>query len=232
MRRRLPWFRLLLACLGLIAATSIPSQAEAHSTTTSVIGKLHPKTHQKIVYLTFDDGPSLIYTPQILDILKREHVHATFFVLGSRVEEFPKISKRLIHEGHEVGNHGYHHDFLQEKTPAWVASDIRRTDVIVHHVIGSHAHYYRPPGGIITEPELRSVNTLGHPVVLWTVDSQDWKADGWEQIVQTVLRDTRPGSIILMHDGVSKSRYTVKALPVIIESLKNAGYQFRKLPSR
>ncbi|EPZ43311.1 hypothetical protein AAC03nite_31620 [Alicyclobacillus acidoterrestris] len=186
--------------------------------------------HDKTVYLTFDDGPSKRYTPQILDILSAKHVPATFFVLGFRVREFPAIARRLVVEGHEIGNHGYQHDFLPEKTAAWVAQDVKRTDGTIHQVTGSYPKYYRPPGGLITDNEAKSIVSLGHPVILWTVDSEDWKANSADKIIRHVMDQIQPGAVILMHDGVSNSRYTVEALPKIIDALRAQGYHFARLP--
>ncbi|MFB5189880.1 polysaccharide deacetylase family protein [Alicyclobacillus fastidiosus] len=186
--------------------------------------------HDQTIYLTFDDGPSKLYTPKILDVLRSKHVPATFFVLGFRVREFPGIARRLVAEGHEVGNHGYQHEFLPEKTTAWVEEDVKKTDGTIHQVTGSYPKYYRPPGGLITDNEEKSLRTLGHPVILWTVDSQDWKAANSAQIVREVVQQCRPGAVILMHDGVSKSRFTVEALPEIIDLLRAEGYHFARLP--
>jgi peptidoglycan/xylan/chitin deacetylase (PgdA/CDA1 family) len=184
----------------------------------------------KVVYLTFDDGPSLIYTPKILTVLQQEHVHATFFILGARAQKFPNIARRIVKDGHEIGNHGYCHDFLKHKDPTWVGKDVRKTDTIIHQITGAYPRYYRPPGGIINSIETRSVRTLGHPVALWTVDSRDWATPNSDIIVRRVLAAVQPGSIILMHDGVSNSRFTVLALPQIIERLHAAGYEFARLP--
>lgn len=187
-------------------------------------------THSKVIYLTFDDGPSLLYTPRILSILQKNHVQATFFVLGQRVQRFPKITKSIIQNGNEIGNHGYSHDYLSKKDSAWVVLDVLRTDKLIRTATGHKARYYRPPGGIITTPEAKSVRRIGHPIALWTVDSRDWCATNSADIVHHVLTQVRPGCIVLMHDGVSSSRYTALALPTIIRDLKARGYQFRYLP--
>lgn len=201
-----------------LSCTCLPlHQVQAHSTAAMT------------VYLTFDDGPSERYTPAILDILKREHVHATFFVLGQRVEQFPRISKRVILEGHEIGNHGFGHDFLREKEPTFVLSDVNRADSAIASVTGQRPRYYRPPGGIISPMERSSIQQMGHPIALWSVDSQDWMTASKEKIVAKVMSEVRPGSIILMHDGVSNSKYTAQALPIIIHRLRAQGYQFRTL---
>lgn len=200
-------------------ASWTPSQAIGHSS-------------WNVVYLTFDDGPSLLYTPQILAVLRREGVHATFFVLGSRVTAFPRITKRIAADGNEIGNHGFQHDYPSRKDAAWLVSDIRKTDGAIRQIIGARPVYYRPPGGMITPVEIATIQSLGHPLALWTVDARDWDATTPQQITEEVLKHARPGSIILMHDGVSQSRFTAVALPTIIHQLRRRGYQFATLPFR
>lgn len=189
------------------------------------------KSNVKMVYLTFDDGPSLMYTPKILEILRDEHIHATFFVLGSRVQSFPHIAQWIVRDGHEIGNHGYYHEYLRQKRNRWVVRDIKRTDKVIRSTTGQSPKYYRPPGGIIPSPDAHLVRELGHPIALWTVDSHDWTATNPQQITANVLQHIRPGAIVLFHDGVSNSRYTIYALPVIIHSLKIQGYRFASLPT-
>jgi len=185
-------------------------------------------TH-KILYLTFDDGPSQRYTPQVLNILKREHVHATFFVLGFRCDEFPELVSRIHTEGHEIGNHGYYHRFIIGQSRTELESDLLRTDQAVFHACGIKPKYFRPPGGKSEESLSVEAAHLGHPVRLWTVDSEDWKAPNAKTIIHNVTRSIQPNSVILLHDGVSNSRFTVQALVEIIQFCKKAGYEFRVL---
>lgn len=226
------WNRYIGSFAGLMGVLSMISPcAQATTKVPWTPYQTLPKPPERVIYLTFDDGPSLVYTPQILTILRREHVHATFFVLGSRVHSFPSIAKHIVEDGNEVGNHGYQHDYPSRKSATWVVSDVERTDGAIRKVIGTVPVYYRPPGGMITPLEVTTIQSLGHPLAMWTVDTRDWAATNPEQIINEVLRHARPGAIILMHDGVSQSRYTVKALPIVIDQLRNRGYSFATLPT-
>ncbi|RIV21081.1 polysaccharide deacetylase family protein [Alicyclobacillaceae bacterium I2511] len=186
----------------------------------------------KALYLTFDDGPSERYTPLVLNILRQQHVHATFFVVGTRCEHYPGLAKRILREGHEIGNHSYSHHYFANASRQTVFADTLRADRAIIHVTGHKPYYYRPPGGIMAVGEVQAVRSLGHPIMLWTVDSLDWRAATEQEIIKNVRRGTQPGAIILFHDGVSSSRYTVSALPKIIRYYKAQGYQFRRLPQR
>ena len=189
----------------------------------------------KVLYLTFDDGPSMRYTPQILDILKREHVQATFFVVGYRCNQLPHIIKRIHLEGHEIGNHGYSHVYWSEvaqesEKREHLIRDILETDRAIEHTAGIRVEYYRPPGGLVDKGETEIVHKLGHRLVLWSVDSLDWNATDAKSIIQNVEQRAGPGSIVLFHDGVSSSRYTVLALPELIKYYRHLGYRFEALP--
>ncbi|MDI9259044.1 polysaccharide deacetylase family protein [Alicyclobacillus sendaiensis] len=190
-----------------------------------------PSKPAKVVYLTFDDGPSQRYTPKLLDILRSQHISATFFVVGYRCEQFPDIVRRIQREGHEIGNHGFAHLDPKKRTLDEVLLDVRKTDVAVVKACGTRPLYYRPPYGSIDAQEIDGVHRLGHPIALWTVDSMDWKAKSAKAIVNQVERHTRPGSIILFHDGISSSRYTVEAMPRIIRDFRRDGYTFKTLPA-
>lgn len=184
----------------------------------------------KKVYLTFDDGPSERYTPVILSILRKEHVHATFFVLGFRAQMYPQTAKRIHEEGHEIGNHGFYHTHLTGKSKSWIMMDVAKADSAITAVCGVKPFYFRPPGGLLDPPDWQTVRKMGHGVALWTVDTEDWKARSEKTIIDAVKKKTQPGSIILMHDGVSGSFYTALALPKVIRYLKSEGYTFDILP--
>jgi peptidoglycan-N-acetylglucosamine deacetylase len=171
---------------------------------------------QKVIYLTFDDGPGAVYTPKILNVLRREHVHATFFVLGYRCQQMPLIVRQIKNEGHEIGSHGYDHRNLINKPESVIRSEIRMADSAIAQVLGQKPLYYRPPYGSIERREISNIRRMGHPVVFWTVDSLDWKAQSALTIIQNVERIAGPGSIVLFHDGTAQSRLTAQALPAII----------------
>jgi peptidoglycan/xylan/chitin deacetylase (PgdA/CDA1 family) len=198
----------------------------------SCVSTLSAEATVKTVYLTFDDGPDPACTPLILDILRKEHVKATFFVLGYRSEQFPYIVRRMHSEGHEIGNHGYYHTFIVHKSKQWVESDINLADAAVLTACGVKPKYFRPPGGILSEADVQLVKKTGHTIAMWTLDTNDWKVKSASSIIAAVSNQARPNAIILMHDGVPSSRYTVQALPTIIEHLRSSGYTLAVLPEQ
>lgn len=215
--------RIALALMGLALSTTLLAEAAPTAQAAS-------KKQGKVVYLTFDDGPSQRYTPKLLDILRDNRIPATFFVVGHRCEQFPDIVRRIQREGHEIGNHGFAHFDPKKHGLDEVMLDIRKTDTAVVKACGTKPVYYRPPYGSIDAKEIECVHKLGHPIALWTVDSLDWKAKSANAIVTQVERHARDGSIILFHDGISPSRYTVEAMPRIIRDFRRDGYTFKTLP--
>lgn len=182
-------------------------------------------TEEKIIALTFDDGPDPIDTPEVLDILKEKKVRATFFVLGQAAQTNPVLLKRLVMEGHEIGNHGFSHDYQQRR----LVAEIRQTDQEVFAATGTHTYFYRPPGGFVSKSQLATIKGNGNVVALWSVDSKDWRNPGVKQIVDNVMKTVFPGAIILMHDGGYHRTQTVQALGPIIDALRDRGYRFATL---
>lgn len=182
-------------------------------------------TQEKIVALTFDDGPDPTDTPDVLDILKEKEVRATFFVLGKAAQSNPYLLKRLVKEGHEIGNHSFNHDYQQRN----LIEEIKQTDHEVFATTGTHTYFYRPPGGFLSKNQLETIKNNGQVVALWSVDSKDWRNPGVKQIVDNVMKNVFPGAIILMHDGGYHRTQTVKALGPIIDVLRARGYRFATL---
>jgi len=178
-------------------------------------------TKEKVVALTFDDGPDPIDTPAVLDILKEKKAKATFFVLGQAAQSNPYLLKRLILEGHEIGNHSFKHDYQQRH----LVEEMNQTDQEVFAATGTHTYFYRPPGGFVSLSQLETIKNNGHVVTLWSVDSKDWRNPGVKQIVDNVVKNVFPGAIILMHDGGYQRTQTVKALGPIIVALRAEGYR-------
>ncbi|WP_240647220.1 polysaccharide deacetylase family protein [Paenibacillus nanensis] len=188
----------------------------------------------KVLYLTFDDGPSR-YTPEVLDILKREGVKATFFVLGEHVEQYPEIAKRIVEEGHAIGNHTYNH--VYEKLYGSFgdfASQIMRTDDAIYEAAGVRTTLVRAPGGTYANFDkgyFDALEAAGYRVHDWNVDSGDSKRRGvpaaeiMSNIKESRIADTLN---VLLHDGVGHEE-SVKALPQIIRYYKELGYSFEVL---
>lgn len=194
-------------------------------------------TAEKIVAITFDDGPSCDYTPLILDILKEYNVPAAFFLVGSQVEKYPEIALRIVEEGHEVGNHTFDHVHVPTTPATELAAQIMRTNMEILMATGEYPHYIRPPRGFYDARFRRLAELMGQEIVLWTLSSQDWRPGMTpDRIASRVLSLVKPGQIILFHDsgallkneGASRLA-TVQALPIIIHGLLEKGFEIVSL---
>lgn len=194
---------------------------------------LNAPSHKRQVALTFDDAPDDMFTPQILDVLKREGVKATFFVVGNRIEAHPDIMRRIVQEGHAVGNHSYNHANLPKLTDEQFREQILKTDEIIRRFTGYTPRMVRPPYGEINEEQIKWLASQRKTVVNWNVDSLDWKGLTAEQVAANVLGYVHPGSIVLMHSGGGVGEDlsgTVNALPRIIQALRDAGIDMVTIP--
>jgi len=194
---------------------------------------LNAPSSKKEVALTFDDAPDGIYTPKILDILKREGVKATFFVVGNRIEAHPDIMRRIVAEGHAIGNHSYNHANLPKLTDAEFRDQIRKTDELIRHYTGYVPTIVRPPYGNISEEQIKWLKSQNKIIVNWNVDSLDWKNLDAKTVEANVLAHVFPGSIILQHSGGGTGEDltgTVEALPNIIKKLRESGLKMVTIP--
>jgi len=174
----------------------------------------------KQIALTFDDGPDPKVTIQILETLNKYDAKATFFMLGSRVEYYPEIAKKVQEAGHELGNHTWNHPDLTKAGVAKVRNEINETSSIIENVTGQKVTAFRPPYGAVNKV-VRSQTNL--PVVLWDVDTLDWKHRDPDQLLVHVNGATKDGSIILMHD-IHQS--TADGLDAVLAYLQSEGYTF------
>jgi len=184
----------------------------------------YEKKNQKVVALTFDDGPNPATTNQALDTLSKYGIKATFFVLGKNVSGNEEILKRMKSDGHVIGNHSWSHPVLSKLSLDEAKKQITDTEDALTKVLGSSSKLMRPPYGAITD-DIR--NSLDLSFIMWDVDSLDWKSKNEAAILTEIQRQVRNGSIILMHDIHAE---TVNALPKIIDYLKEQGYHFVTVP--
>src|SRR5438067_1699003 len=182
------------------------------------------------VALTFDDGPDPKWTPQILDILKAYNVKAAFFLVGANAEEYPNLVRRIVAEGHEIGNHTYYHPNLALCWPEHVRVELNATQLLLETITGRSTTLFRPPYAADTSPSkiteltpLQFAQDLGYLVVLENIDPQDWARPGADIILQRVKQQRRDGSIILLHDAGGDRSQAVEALPRILEWLHTRG---------
>lgn len=188
----------------------------------------------KVIALTFDDGPSPIWTPRILDELKKHNIKATFFMVGSNAEKYPQIAKRVADDGHEIGNHTYLHHVLLYYTNDELQLEIKHTENIIGNITGRKTDLFRPPKGWLTKREKDYIKSLGYKIILWTLNSKDWVSFfGDKYIANKLARNIQPGDIILFHDsgGVFSLKdgnrlNTLKAISILINELKQKGYKF------
>ena len=184
------------------------------------------------IALTFDDGPDPKWTPMILDILKKYNVKATFFLVGSQAEQYPDLVKRIVDEGHIVGNHTYTHANLAVIPQREVDLELNATQRLIESITGRSTILFRPPYNADSNPthvdELEPLDQafeLGYLVVLENIDPEDWARPGTDVIVDRVKELRRDGSLVLLHDAGGNRQQTVDALPQIIEWLQTRGDQ-------
>lgn len=178
------------------------------------------KTITAKVALTFDDGPHPVYTPQLLDGLNERGVHATFFVVGKNILGNEALLKRMETEGHLIGNHTYSHVKLSELDIARACAEVEKTNALICEVTGKEPEFIRPPFGEWKKAMECSFEMIP---VLWDVDPLDWTTKNTALVVERVLKDTKPGDIILLHDYYQSS---VDAALGIVDALTERGYKF------
>ena len=176
----------------------------------------------KYVALTFDDGPRFDTTNPLLDGLKERGVQATFFVIGTQVAcaNHAELLRRMVEEGHQVGNHTYSHERLIDATESIVIEEIQKNEIILKNLLGDGEYWLRPPYGLIDSIRAAQVKT---PMIYWTLDTEDWKWLDKDKVVDLVLSQVQAGDIILLHDFYPSS---VAAALEIIDRLQPEGYVF------
>jgi peptidoglycan/xylan/chitin deacetylase (PgdA/CDA1 family) len=188
---------------------------------------------RKEVALTFDDGPDDEWTTKVLDQLAKVNVKATFFIFGRRAEQFPNVLRRIVREGHIIGNHTYTHPNLTKLKAEEVRSQLERTDAVIRRLTGKTPALFRPPYGALNDTVVQEVIRLKKKIIFWNVDSLDWMQLNAKQVETNILSHVRPGSIILQHaaGGTGENlQGTVDAIPFVVRELHSRGYKFRTVP--
>ncbi|WLR44379.1 delta-lactam-biosynthetic de-N-acetylase [Bacillus carboniphilus] len=188
------------------------------------------ETDQKEIYLTFDNGYENGNTKKILDVLKKQKVPATFFITGHYLNEEEALVKRMVNEGHIVGNHSWHHPDFTKISGERIKKELTSvSDKISELTDQEETIYLRPPRGIFSERVLEKSHELGYVSVFWSLAFVDWKVDkqrGWKYAYDNVMKQIHPGAVILLH---SVSRDNTEALEKIIVDLRKQGYKFKSL---
>ena len=197
----------------------------------------HGDRHQRRIALTFDDGPNEPFTSQILDVLAKYNVNATFFMVGQNVERCPTICSTVIRDGHVIGNHSYSHSrWFAFKRDKDITRELQLTQEVIYRANGVMPTLFRPPYGLRTPWLSRAAGKLGLTVITWDNMTNDWDpAKRAKEITKGVLSRVKPGSIIVLHDGRDLRQEfdrssLLAALPQILTKLKEEGYQFATIP--
>ncbi|MDB4882454.1 MAG: polysaccharide deacetylase [Gemmatimonadetes bacterium] len=227
--------------IGAAAASLAAAGLAAHGTwhrNSMVFGPVvsHLPGDDRVVSITFDDGPNPHATPRILDVLRAEGVSATFFVLGRHAERWPELVRRAALEGHQLGNHGYFHRKLHRRSPAYVRDDLTRGTEQIVRASGVRPALFRAPHGFRSPWVTPIAASLGQRTVGWTLGVFDSARPGADVIATRAIEGMHAGSILLLHDGDGYDpdgdrMQTAEALPRIIEGLRGRGFRFTTLPT-
>jgi peptidoglycan/xylan/chitin deacetylase (PgdA/CDA1 family) len=204
-----------------IPTTVIPQWAQGR-----IVRHVPVQRSDKVIALTFDDGPWPRYTKEVLQVLASRHVKATFFMIGREVQRRPDLVREVRDAGHIIGNHSWDH----ARSPRNPGEEVFRTDAAIKNAVGVEPSLFRPPYGKITNGMAAQAMRDGQCVVIWSADSNDWKHATADSIAERILRQASPGSIALLHDGGGNRASTVAALPRIIDTLRERGYRFVTVP--
>jgi acyl-phosphate glycerol 3-phosphate acyltransferase len=190
--------------------------------------------YYKVVALTFDDGPDPEFTPEILDLLKQNDVKATFFLVGTHAEKYPGLVKRIIAEGHEIGNHSYSHPvnmllFSRDR----IVQEVVKAEEAITRAGGVRPYLFRPPRGLFNKVLMSILRDRKYTMVLWSLSSRDWQEPSYKEITWRVCTGVKNGDIVLFHDSGSlispeggNHACTIDALPYVIKGLRERGYRF------
>ena len=180
--------------------------------------------YQPYIAMTFDDGPHAKNTPRLLDILRHRNIKATFYVIGKNVDMYPHLTRRIVAEGHEIGNHTYTQRNLKSLDDRQVLAEMTRTRSSIIRATGIAPRTMRPPYGAIYQRQRELImNNFGYPTIMWAVDPRDWQRPGVSVVKNRILTNTTNGSIVLAHDLHAP---TVDAMPGTLDGLLAKGFRF------
>lgn len=207
----------LIALLFLFRSLPVTGSAER------VVHRSGDPETRKIA-LTFDDGPHPSFTYRILDILDRYGVKATFFMIGTNVEYYPEVAREVLRRGHEIGNHTYSHHRLTKMDEGTLTDELKKCEATMQDVLNYRPKLFRPPEGVVSNAVRSCADCRGYTVVLWSVDTRDWEIKETDAIVNHIMKEVKPGAIVLMHDYTVHSK-TPEALEIVLPRLLGQGYE-------
>ncbi|MGD0622990.1 MAG: polysaccharide deacetylase family protein [Thermacetogeniaceae bacterium] len=179
-------------------------------------------TREKKVAISFDAAWGADATPKLLEILKQHNVKTTFFLTGIWVKKYPQMVQAIAAAGHEIGNHSLTHPHFASLPESEIKQELAENDALIFKLTNKHTRLFRPPFGEYNNLILQTARGMGYEVIQWSVDSLDWQDIGKEAITDRVLKNIQPGAIVLFHNN---AQYTPEALPVILDTLQQQGYQ-------
>ncbi|MDN3017115.1 polysaccharide deacetylase family protein [Paenibacillus sp. BSR1-1] len=181
----------------------------------------------KVVAITFDDGPNPIYTPQVLEIFSEASGKATFFMIGEQMGKFPEVVKKVAAQGHEIGNHTYTHPYLSQLTQEECLEEIERNESLVEELVGRTPVVFRSPYLDYNHETLSLLERKSYPMIgALNLEAQDWEQPGVDHILAKTRDCVRNGSILLFHDGYGDRSQTIEAVRILVAELSSQGYQF------
>lgn len=183
------------------------------------------KTDKKVIALTFDISWGSNTPTPVLDILKDNDLHCTFFLSGPWVKQYPEIAKRVKEDGHEIGSHGYRHINLSNLSKSEIIDEVNKAHNNIKEVTGVEASLIRTPNGDYNDTVIQAIHEANYKAIQWSCDSLDWMNPGINTIIDRVSKKAKPGDIVLLHAS-DTCKQTADALPVLIKNLKEQGYQF------
>ena len=189
------------------------------------------KTTEKVIYLTFDDGPTPEITDWVLNTLDTFDAKATFFCIGNNIEKHPEIFKRIINKDHAIGNHTYNHlKGWKTKTTDYLIN-IYKTQIIIDSSYNIKPLLFRPPYGRIKLKQVKALSKLNYQIIMWNVLSKDWdKTVEKEVCLRNVIQNTKEGDIVVLHDSIKASRNMQYTLPRMLDHFTKEGYKFKRIP--
>jgi len=205
-----------------------------------LLKKLYPNciwdipSKEKVLYLTFDDGPTPDITDWTLDVLKQYNAKATFFCIGNNIEKHPEVFRRIDKEGHSIGNHTFNHPKGWKLQTEVYLNEIERTQRLIDSKTTNQKSHinnlFRPPYGQITFKQARALRKLNYQIIMWDVLSFDWKDTiSDETCLQNVVANAKSGSIIVFHDSIKASKRLQYALPKVLDHFTEKGFVFKRI---
>jgi peptidoglycan-N-acetylglucosamine deacetylase len=183
-------------------------------------------TLQRVVAITFDDGPNPVYTPQVLEIFSEAQGKATFFMIGEQMRSNPEVVKQVVAARHEIGNHTFTHPKLSQLNTAECLAEIEKTEILIEELAGQKSVVFRPPYLDYNQDTVSLLQTKRYPMIgAMNLEAQDWELPGVDHIVQKSREVVKEGCILIFHDGYGDRSQTIEAVRILVSELTSQGYQ-------